>query len=82
MDGVSVRFQATEPATTTAARARAAMFIRFVLPKSDPESTKKQGILVAAHELRDEGDLTTEEHQILRGRDACHRRHAKQSHSE
>ena len=42
------------------------MFIRFVLLKSDPESTKKQGILVAAHELRDEGDLTIEEHQILR----------------
>jgi hypothetical protein len=42
------------------------MLIRFVLRKRDPASTKRQGILVAAHELRDEGTLTTEEHQILR----------------
>ena len=42
------------------------MCLRFATTKWDPESTRNLGILVAAHELRDNGDITREEYEVLR----------------
>jgi len=42
------------------------MLIRFTVLAADADSGHKQGILVAAHTLRDEGDLSVEEHMELR----------------
>jgi hypothetical protein len=42
------------------------MLIRFTTLAIDPDSGSTGGILVAAHTLRDEGDLSAEEHQDLR----------------
>jgi hypothetical protein len=42
------------------------MLIRFATLASDPDSGHTSGILVAAHSLRDEGDLTSAEHEELR----------------
>ena len=42
------------------------MLIRFTILAEDPDSGRTSGVLVAAHTLRDEGDLTVEEHQDLR----------------
>jgi hypothetical protein len=42
------------------------MFIRFTILKADADTKKKTGVLVAAHTLRDEGDLSVEEHRRLR----------------
>jgi hypothetical protein len=42
------------------------MYLRFSTTKWDPESTRNLGILVAAHDLRDDGDITRDEHEILR----------------
>jgi hypothetical protein len=41
------------------------MYLRFTLLRRDDDSGRKQGILVAAHLLRDEGDLSVEEHRQL-----------------
>lgn len=43
------------------------MYLRFVIPRKDEDSRARQGILVAAHKLRDEGDLEPYEHEVLRG---------------
>ncbi len=42
------------------------MLIRFTVLGIDADSGYKSGILVAAHTLRDEGDLTVAEHNELR----------------
>jgi hypothetical protein len=42
------------------------MFVRFTTLAIDPDSGHAGGILVAAHELRDAGDLTVDEHSDLR----------------
>ncbi|GAA6142614.1 hypothetical protein [Hydrogenophaga sp. 5NK40-0174] len=42
------------------------MFIRFSILARDTDSGSRTGILVAAHQLRDEGDLSVEEHEELR----------------
>ncbi|KAF1706968.1 hypothetical protein CSC73_14230 [Pseudoxanthomonas sacheonensis] len=42
------------------------MFVRFTTLAIDPDSGHTGGILVAAHELRDGGDLTVDEHSDLR----------------
>lgn len=42
------------------------MYLRFTLPRADGDSGRKQGILVAAHELRDRADLSVDEHEQLR----------------
>ena len=42
------------------------MFIRFTTLATDIDSGHKGGVLVAAHTLRDEGDLTVDEHLQLR----------------
>jgi hypothetical protein len=42
------------------------MYLRFVITRNDEDSRARQGILVAAHELRDEGDLEPYEHELLR----------------
>ena len=42
------------------------MLIRFVTLATDSDSVRAGGVLVAAHTLRDEGDLTIEEHKDLR----------------
>src|SRR5688572_9162574 len=42
------------------------MLIRFATLVTDPDSGHASGILVTAHTLRDEGDLTSEEHLELR----------------
>ncbi|TNJ32643.1 hypothetical protein [Arenimonas terrae] len=42
------------------------MLIRFTVLADDPDSGRTSGVLVAAHTLRDEGDLTVDEHQELR----------------
>ncbi len=42
------------------------MYLRFSTQQWDTESTRKLGILVAAHELRDGGDITKDEHELLR----------------
>lgn len=41
-------------------------FIRFTLLSSDTDSGRKTGVLVAAHQLRDDGDLSVDEHNDLR----------------
>ena len=41
-------------------------YIRFTLLSTDPDSGKRQGILTAAHELRDSDVLTRDEHRQLR----------------
>lgn len=42
------------------------MFIRFIRPRIDPDTKKNVGILVAAHTLRDDGDISVEQHRELR----------------
>lgn len=42
------------------------MLIRFTILAIDPDSGHTSGVLVAAHTLRDEGDLTADEHLDLR----------------
>lgn len=42
------------------------MLIRFATLAPDPDSGHASGILVTAHSLRDEGSLTSEEHEELR----------------
>jgi hypothetical protein len=42
------------------------MLIRFRIQSLDPDSGHAVGVLVAAHTLRDEGDLTVREHEELR----------------
>jgi hypothetical protein len=42
------------------------MFIRFAVLQPDADTGKKCGVLVAGHTLRDEGDLSVEEHRQLR----------------
>ena len=42
------------------------MLVRFTILATDTDSGYKCGILVAAHTLRDEGNLTVLEHQVLR----------------
>lgn len=41
------------------------MLIRFTVLATDTDSGSRQGILVAAHQLRDEGPLTAAEHAEL-----------------
>ncbi len=41
------------------------MFVRFVILSSDSDTGKKTGILVAGHSLRDDGDISVEEHREL-----------------
>ena len=41
------------------------MYLRFVIPTVDAESGRRQGFLVAAHELREERNLDSEEHSRL-----------------
>lgn len=41
-------------------------YIRFTLLRKDSDSNRKLGALVAAHQLRDEGDLTAVQHEELR----------------
>lgn len=42
------------------------MLIRFTVLEKDADSGRTSGVLVAAHTLRDDGDLTVEEHRELR----------------
>ena len=42
------------------------MLIRFATLEVDPDSTHSCGVFVAAHTLRDEGELTRQEHEELR----------------
>lgn len=42
------------------------MFIRFATLATDPDSGSAGGVLVAAHTLRDDGDLSVQEHDELR----------------
>ena len=42
------------------------MYIRFTILDKDSDSGFRTGILVAAHTLRDEGDLSVDEHRQLR----------------
>ena len=42
------------------------MYLRFTLQMQDPWSRRKLGLLVAAHEIRDEADLSVEEHETIR----------------
>lgn len=42
------------------------MFIRFTVLSTDSDSGAPAGILVATHALRDEGELSAEEHRELR----------------
>lgn len=42
------------------------MLIRFTVLDEEPESGRTRGVLVAAHTLRDEGDLSVDEHRELR----------------
>lgn len=42
------------------------MLVRFTTLAMDPDSGQTTGILVCAHELRDNGDLTSGEHSELR----------------
>ena len=41
------------------------MFLRFTLLDTDRESGRKRGVLVAAHQLRDSDELSTDEHRVL-----------------
>jgi hypothetical protein len=41
------------------------VLIRFTTLATDPDSGHTGGVLVAAHTLRDDGDLTADEHQEL-----------------
>ena len=41
------------------------MYLRFALSEVDGDSRKRRGILVAAHDLRDERVLSAEEHKVL-----------------
>lgn len=49
----------------TASRA-SPTYLRFTIQKQDPDSKRKTGLLVAAHEIRDEADLSVEEHETIR----------------
>ena len=42
------------------------MLVRFTTLVTDPDSGHTGGVLVAAHDLRDDGDLTADEHSDLR----------------
>lgn len=48
------------------AAARYRVYVRFVIQDVDPDSRRKRGILVAAGELHDEGDLEPHERQLVR----------------
>lgn len=41
------------------------MYLRFVLSEVHQDSRKRKGILVAAHDLRDDKVLSAEEHKVL-----------------
>ena len=41
------------------------MYLRFTLVELDKDSKRKRGILVAAHDLRNEGDLSPEEFIVV-----------------
>jgi len=41
-------------------------YLRFAISVLEQDSGYRRGILVAAHQLRDNGDLTVEEHRELR----------------
>lgn len=43
------------------------MLIRFTTLATDPDSGHTSGVLVAAHDLCDDGDLSADEHLDLRG---------------
>lgn len=42
------------------------MFVRFTILANDPDSGRLAGVLTTAHKLRDETDLTVEQHRELR----------------
>lgn len=42
------------------------MFLRFTILATDSDTGKSTGVLVAGHKLRDEGDLSVDEHRELR----------------
>lgn len=42
------------------------MLIRFASLSMDRESGNASGMLVVAHQLRDEGDISCDEHEVLR----------------
>ena len=42
------------------------MYLRFSTKIWDKDSTRKLGILVVAHDLRDNGDLDANEHEYIR----------------
>ena len=42
------------------------MLVRFSILEADPDSGQKAGVLVAAHTLRDEGELSAQEHEQVR----------------
>jgi hypothetical protein len=42
------------------------VFIRFATLATDSDSGRSGGVLVAAHTLRDDGDLSVQEHETLR----------------
>jgi len=42
------------------------MLIRFATLATDPDSGRSGGVLVAAHTLRDDGNLSAREHQEIR----------------
>lgn len=42
------------------------MLIRFATLATDSDSRRASGVLVAAHTLRDDGDLSVQEHETLR----------------
>jgi hypothetical protein len=42
------------------------MFVRFTVLSTDADTGRSTGVLVAGHILRDEGDLSVEEHRELR----------------
>ena len=42
------------------------MYLRFSTTAQDKDSTRKLGILVAAHEIRDNSNISKEDHDILR----------------
>ena len=42
------------------------MYMRFTLLRRNRDSKRKEGLLLAAHELRDNADLTVAEHRELR----------------
>ena len=49
----------------TASEERPTTFLRFVIPRRDGDSHSRLGVLAAAHELRDSGNLESYEHELL-----------------